>query len=78
MIPDRGFVRIFSLVSIVLILLTPGYGFALCESNVEGAGSALEAAEEAVASAYLSVSRDGNVFSLHGLESLGLEVDNAT
>ena len=78
MIPGRGFVRIFSLVSMVLILILPSCGFALYESDVEGAGSAVESAEEAVASAYLSVSRDGNVFSLHGLESLGLDVDNAT
>ena len=55
MIPSRGFVRIFSLVSIVLILIMPGCGFALCESDVEGARSAVESAEEAVASAYVLV-----------------------
>ena len=55
MIPGRGFFRIFSLVSMVLILIVPGCGFALCESDVEGARSALELAEEAVASAYVLV-----------------------
>ena len=55
MIPSRGFFRIFSLVSMVLIIILPGCGFALCESDVEGARSALESAEEAVASAYRSV-----------------------
>jgi len=39
----------------VLILIMPGYGFALCGSDVEGARSALESAEEAVASAYVLV-----------------------
>jgi len=39
----------------VLILIMPGCGFALCESDVEGARSAVESAEEAVASAYVLV-----------------------
>jgi len=39
----------------VLIIILPGCGFALCESDVEGARSALESAEEAVASAYVLV-----------------------
>jgi len=39
----------------VLILISPSYGLALCGSDVGGARSAMESAEETLASAYLSV-----------------------
>ena len=55
MIPNRGFVRIFLLVSMVLTLISPSYYFALCELDVGAAKSTIERAEEALASAYLSV-----------------------
>lgn len=55
MSPSRDFIRIFPLVSVVLILISSSYGFALGESDVEGARSAMESAEEALVSAYLSV-----------------------
>lgn len=55
MIPSQGFIRIFPSVSIVLIHIMPGYGFVLCDSDDEGARSSMDLAEEAMASAYLSV-----------------------
>lgn len=44
-----------SLFSIILILVSPICGSALCESDAEDARSAVESAEEALGSAYLSV-----------------------
>jgi hypothetical protein len=52
---SRVFVHILSLVSMVLIFIMPISGFALCESDVDVARSALGSAEEALASAYFAV-----------------------
>jgi hypothetical protein len=55
MIRNREFVRVFSLLLIILILISPTDDFALCESDIESARSMLESAEGALASAYLSI-----------------------
>lgn len=55
MILNRGFIRFFSLVCMVLIVISPSYGFGLCESDVENARSAMESAEDALGSAYRSL-----------------------
>ena len=49
---NRNFIRIFSLISIVLIVILPIYGFAFCESEFELAMSKMESAEDALGSAY--------------------------
>ena len=55
MSPNRRFIRIFSIVSLVFITLFPTYEFAFCDSSVEYARSVVEMAGESLESAYLSV-----------------------
>ena len=52
---NKDFICIFSLVSMVLIIILPVYGFALCESDVESSRSVIELAEDSLKYAYLSV-----------------------
>lgn len=74
---NKDFICIFSLVSMVLIIIVPVYGFALCESDVESSRSVIELAEDSLEHAYLSLleaeSSGGDVSELVSLLNTALE-----